>query len=146
MNTTVQASLDSLLDMQLDDIADLPEFKSFPAGAHKVSISLESKQVGTHPCVEVKLVAIETLELASPTDTVPLSAGDSTGVLYMLDNEFGVGKLKAVLKPLSVHCGTTGIRDTIEASKNLEAVVLTKIRRNRISGVEYTDLISIAVL
>jgi len=38
-------TLDDLLDQTLDDIADLPEFKPYPAGAHRVLVSFNTKEV-----------------------------------------------------------------------------------------------------
>lgn len=138
-------SLDSILDQQLDDLEDLPEFKPFPTGTHRFTISFESKEVNKHPSVELKIVGIETVELANPEDT-PLTAGDSTNVLFMLDNEFGVGKLKAVLKPLSEHFGTKGVRDTMEAAKGCECLGVTKVRTNKDKTQAYTDVVNLQVL
>jgi len=148
MGNTVeeQAILDSLLDRTLDDLADLPEFKPFPAGAHRCRIAFESKVVNKHPSIEMKITAIETLELSDPTASEPIKADDTTGVLFMLDNEFGEGKLKEVMKVLATHFGTTGIRDTMIAANDAEVIMVTKIRVNKDTKVEYTDIVELTVV
>jgi len=126
---------DDLLDSTLDDLEDLPEFKPFPPGAHRVSVSMELKEVSDKKCVEMSLTHIETLELSTPTDTAP-TPGDSTNVLFFLDNEFGRGNLKACGKPLAEALGTTSIRDTIEATTNIECLVLTSNDKDK----KYTNI------
>jgi len=144
-DTDVQASLDGILDSQLDDLADLPEFLVFPAGAHKVTITLESKEVNKHPSIECKMKVVETLELANPTDT-PMVAGTESSVLYMLDNEFGVGKFKELMKPLAAHFGGTSVRETMASAQGAEVVVVTTVRTNKATKVSYTDIKSLSVV
>lgn len=130
MNDTNYTDIDALLDGTLDDLADLPEFKPFPAGAHKVSITLEATEISKKmkkPCVEASLVYIEPVELADDTETPP-KAGDTSNSLYMLDNEFGQGGLKKILEPLKEALGTSSIRDTIAACKSVEVIVLTYLQ------------------
>jgi hypothetical protein len=132
----------------LDDLADLPEFKPYPAGAHEVTISFAKKVVAKHPSVELNMKAIQTMELAEPAaeGNEPLQAGAETSVLFMLDNEIGQGKLKEVLKPLR---DATGISDTnalLEAANGMTVVVVTKKRENqKEKGVFYTDIVSLSV-
>lgn len=143
MNANSNSS--SLLDSTLDDLADMPEFKVYPNGAHTVSISFEEKEVNGHPSVELKMVAIETQELANPSDT-PLVAGDTGSVLYMLDNEFGQGSLKAILKPLGQHFGLGNLREIMEAAAGTECMVVTKQRMNKDKTQTYLSVTSIEVI
>jgi len=124
------ANIDDLLDSNIDDLADLPEFLVFPNGVHRVTISWEKKEVNKHPCVELKMKAIETVELANSTDT-PLVAGAETSVLYMMDNEFGQGAFKDVMKVLAPACGTTKVSETLEASKGMEVQVVTVAKQDK---------------
>jgi hypothetical protein len=49
----------SLLDSNLDDLADLPEFKVPPAGAYNaVILRIEEKSIGSHPAVEMSVVLL----------------------------------------------------------------------------------------
>lgn len=121
----------SLLDSNLDDLADLPEFVVPPAGAYNATIlHIEEKQIGTHPAVEVKFSLQETVELASASDA-PVAPGTECGVSFMLDNEFGVGGMKAFLKPLQVALGTTTARETMAAAKGMSILLVTKVRSGK---------------
>lgn len=142
-NSTVD--LDKLFDMTLDDLADLPEFLVFPAGAHRVTIDIERKVVNNHPSAELKMKLIETLEMADSTAPV-LAAGTESSVLYMMDNEFGQGKFKAMIKPIMAHFATASVLEAIGQSKDLEVVVVTKVRTNKEKAVDYTEIVSLTVL
>lgn len=129
-------SIDDLLDMQLDDLADMPEFKPFPAGIHKVLLNFSKEPVNNIPSITVKLTAQETLECTNPED-LPLKQGDSTNILLMLKNkngstnEFAQGTLKLICAPLAAHFGTTNMRDTLEAAEGVEVAVVTKVKANK---------------
>lgn len=137
--------LDSILDSSIDDLADLPEFAIFPAGVHKVIIEFESKEVNKHPCVELKMKAVETIELANPAEDQPLEANAEGSVLFMLDNEFGQGKFKSIIKQLAGALGTSKISDTVEAAKGMEVQVVTKVRQNKDKSQSYTDVTKLIV-
>ena len=132
-------NINDILDSQLDDLADLPEFSVYPAGSHKVTIKWESKKVNEHPSIELQMKAIETVELANPTDT-PLAAGAEGSVLFMLDNEFGQGALKALMKPLAVETGATSISAIMEATNGMEVTVITNVRQNKDKTQSYTNV------
>lgn len=144
-NTNSAADLDSLLDMDLDDIADLPEFKVFPAGAHRCTMKLEKKMIGTHPAWELGLKLQETLELTDAAEVAP-EAGTESSVAYMMDNEFGQGKFKELVKPLAAHYGVTKIGEVVEQSNGAEVVVVTKVRQNKEKTQSYLDVVSIEVV
>jgi hypothetical protein len=135
-----EMNLDSLLDSSIDDLADLPEFQVYPNGVHKVIVDFEQKTVNNHPCIELKMRAVETIELADPTKDVPLNPGVESSVLFMLDNEFGQGKFKTVIKAFASHLGTSSIKDTVEAAKGMEVDVVCKVRQNKDKSQSYTDV------
>lgn len=124
------SDIDSLLDSTLDDLKDLPEFKPFPAGAHNVAVSLSMKEINGANAVEMSLKLIDTIELADP-QAEPAKPGDESSVLFMLNNEFGLGNLKKCCTPLSVALGTTSIRETVEAAQNVECAVITALRADK---------------
>jgi len=128
-------SVAGLLDANLDDLADLPEFLVPPAGAYNATVlSAEEKKIGDHPAVEIKFKLNATIELASASDT-PVADGTETSISFMLDNEFGVGGLKAALAPMKAALNTNSARETMEACKGLEIMLVTKVR----SGKKGTD-------
>jgi hypothetical protein len=138
-------NIDSLLDGTLDDLADAPEFKPFPAGSHKVMIAITQKVINKHPAFEVFMKAVETLELANADDT-PLAPGATTSVAYMMDNEMGQGNFKKILASLSEHFGAKSNRDLIGDAQNLECVVVTKVRQNKDKTQSYTEIVELGVV
>lgn len=138
-------NLDSLLDITLDDLKDLPEFAVYPAGAHRVTSVLEAKKIGEHPAVEVKFTLIETVELADPTQTMPV-AGTESSVAFMMDNEFGQGNFKKFIAPLAAHFGTTNVRTIAEQLAGTELLIVTKQRQNKEKTATYLDVVSVQVM
>lgn len=139
-------NIDSLLDGTLDDLADAPEFKPFPAGTHKVVVTIVQKKIGTHPAFEVGMKAIETIELPAGSEEVPLVAGATTSVAYMMDNDLGQGNFKKILKSLADHFGAKSNRELISEAQNLEVLVVTKQRMNKDKTQSYTDIVELQVI
>ena len=151
VNTT---SIDSLLDGTLDDLADVPEFKPFSAGAHKVIIKWHMKEISSKPVIMLNLTAVETVELKDATDA-PIVAGDTTEVMFQLytkdgrPNEIAQGQWKELLRPLAAHFGTKSNRETMDASNGAECLVVTGIRVNKkdLNDVKYyTSVDTIAII
>lgn len=136
--------MNSLLDAQLDDLADLPEYGVYPAGTHKVTISFEEKEINNNPAISLNFELIETVEQANPADT-PLKAGHKGNCLYMMNNEFGQGAFKKVAKTLAAHLGVSSIREVMEQSKGLEVEIVTKVRQNKDKTQSYTDVVKILI-
>ncbi len=138
------SDINNLLDSSLDDLADLPEFGTYPAGAHKVIIDWEQKEVNKHPSLELKFKLVETLELSNPNDE-PLTPGAEGSVLFMLDNEFGQGKLKNFLKPLGQSLGVSKLSEIVEQSAGMEVTIVTKVRQNKDKTQSYTDISKVLI-
>lgn len=136
--------LDSILDSSIDDLADLPEFAVFPNGVHRVIINFEKKTVNNHPSVEMKMKALETVELANAGDT-PLEAGTESSVLFMLDNEFGQGSFKSIMKVLAEATGTSKLSEAMEAAQGMEVQVVCKVRQNKDKTQSYTSVTKVIV-
>lgn len=127
------SELDTLLDATLDDLADLPSFTPFAAGAHRVLATLETEDISAKmkkPCVELSFKYLECMELADPNDATP-KEGDTSNTMFMLDNEFGQGNLKKCATPLAASLGTSSIRDTIEQTNEIECIILTSLRADK---------------
>lgn len=146
-------SLNSLLDASLDDLADLPEFKPFPAGAHRVMISWAEKEINKKPAVELNLKMLETLELSNPSDEAP-KPGDTASVAYIFKNndgsanEISQGKFKKILKELrdSFVLNTSSNREILEQTQNAECVVVTSVRENKNNGTKNLDVVRISAV
>lgn len=150
METTADTfDMDVLLDGTLDDLADMPEFKPFPAGVHKVKINIEQKIIQTYPCFELKLTGIETKELPSGSKDEPLVAGHSTNVLYFMKHknpqvaELGQGKLKELMKVFAEKYGAKSNRELIAEAQNSEVLIATGVREDKSKGKSYTEILSV---
>lgn len=141
--------IDAMLDGTLDDLADLPEFKPFPVGTHAVVLTIVDKtaakdRVNNHPGFEVKMKAVETLELANSDDT-PLVAGAETSVLYLLDNPIGQGSFKKLLASAAEHFGAKSNRELIADLQGATVAVVTRQRQNKEKTQTYTDIVEMKV-
>lgn len=135
-------SMDDLLDGTLDDLADMPEFKPFAPGAHKVTLNFDAtKKINDMPAIEVKLTVVETVELVNPEDTPP-KAGDTTNVIFILKkkddkgnvvrNELAEGQFKNLLASLApAFPEATTNRAIMEAAEGFEVLASTSIRENK---------------
>ena len=141
----IDFNIDSMLDGVLDDLADAPEFKPFPAGTHKVTITILQKKIGTHPAFEINLKAVETIEL-SDSSQEPLKSGATTSVAYIMDIDIGQGNFKKILASLAATYGAMSNRQLIEAAQNAEVLVVTKVRQNKDKSQSYTDIVELQVI
>lgn len=141
--------IDAMLDGTLDDLADMPEFKPYPVGTHAVVLTIVDKtapkdRVNNHPGFEVKMKAVETLELANSDDT-PLVAGAETSVLYLLDNPIGQGSFKKLLASAAEHFGAKSNRELIADLQGATVAVVTRQRQNKEKTQTYTDIVEMKV-
>ena len=124
------SELDNLLDGTLDDLEDLPEFKPFPAGAHRVLATFAEKEINGNPAVELSLKLQETLEQSDPQEE-EAKPGSESSTAFMLNNEFGRGNLKKCATPFGTALGYSTIREIVEGVKDVECVVVTTLRKDK---------------
>lgn len=122
--------MNALLDATLDDIADLPEFKNYPIGAHKVLATFATKNIGGKDAIELSFKYQECMGLADENDAAP-AAGDTCSTMFMLDNEYGQGNFKKCAKPFAEALGFGTLRDIIEGVKDVECIILTGLRADK---------------
>ena len=135
----------NFFDISLDDIADLPEFKNFPPVAYQVEVSLEKKDINKHPAVVFNLKCIKVLELVDP-DSEEIAEGTESNVSYIMDNEFGAGKFKAIVAPLAELYETRNVAEIIRKAKNVSALVVIGSRKAKETNKEYMELISLEII
>jgi len=113
------------LDASLDDIEDLPEFVVFPSGAVVLDIeSWEQKKINDKDAIVIHTKFDEALEW---TEEGPYpNKGDMMDISFMLNNKFGLGKMKQFLNPIKAKFGTTSTRNTLEAIVSGKLVVAGK--------------------
>jgi hypothetical protein len=146
MEQNQQSAIDSLLDSTLDDLADMPEFKVFPNGVHKFTISWSQKEINKHPALELKMKYLEKIEMADATE-VPPETGTESSILFMLDNEFGQGSLKEVAKAIATGLGTPNMKisEMMKASDGMTLIGAIKIRENKDKTQKYNSIASCQV-
>ena len=124
-------NFDSILDANLDDLSDLPEFANFPAGVHRCTVSMLQKTINSKQAIEVTLTGIETVELSKPEEDKPITAGQTSSAAYFMDNEFGQGAFKKLVAPLAASLGVSSIRDLIEQCAGTECEAVTAFRMGK---------------
>ncbi len=120
------ANLDSLLDVTLDDLADLPSFTPYAPGVHRVKASFEAKEINDKAAIELSFVMIENEELVNPEDKAPV-AGDTSNTMFMLDNEYGQGNFKKCALPFAEALNLSTMREVSEL-KDIECMIVTGVR------------------
>ena len=140
------SDLDNLLDMTLDDLEDLPEFKNFPAGAHRCQATMESKEVNGKPCVEISFTYVSCEELADPQEAEP-AAGDKCSSLFFLDNEFGQGALKKVAAPFAEAMGLSNLGEIVTNVTDTDVLLVSSIQIDKKDSTkQYLRIQEIAVV
>lgn len=138
------------LDMNLDDIADLPGFMTPPTGGYKVmQLSSERKEVGDHAAMEIKFKLLEIVELNEDNlneNEAPPKVGDEFSMLFMLDNEFGIGAMKAYLKPIAERAKTTSVKDTLKAGDNMELLMILHRKHDKNKDQDFTKIKQVALI
>jgi hypothetical protein len=123
-------NMTDLLDAQLDDLEDLPEFKPFNPGAHQLIATFAEKTINDKAAVELTLKLVETIELSDPQQEFD-APGTECSMAFFLDNEFARGNLKKVAKPFGAALGLGTIREIVEGVKNVECLALTTLRKDK---------------
>jgi hypothetical protein len=133
--------IDALLDKNLDDIADLPSFATWPLGIHKATITWARKDIEKKPKdsdtkvktphMELTMVYMETLELVNQGDVLP-APGDKMNTAYDLTNEFSMGALKKAIKTLGESIGQTSAKEIIKGTNGFEVAIVLKHRKDKI--------------
>lgn len=124
------SNLDSLLDATLDDLADLPSFKPFAPGAHRVTASFGLKEINGVNYVELNFKMVESIELEDKTAEMP-KEGDTSNTMFKLGNEFGEGNLKKCAAPFAEALNLSTLRDVIEQVQDVECIIFTGIRTDK---------------
>lgn len=123
-------------DAVLDDIDDLPGFATFPTGAYAVTLTegLARKKINEHDAIEMAMTLDEILEL-NPEDLdnheegeeeTPPQVGDICSTSFMLDNKFGVQKLKDATVSIKKALGTSKIGELCAGTKGMKLMVVIK--------------------
>lgn len=152
-NTSTQSNIDDILDMTLDDLADMPSITPFPNGAHKVTMEFMPVDPKKPSNVQLKLTYVEAMELSDPTSVAP-AVGDTNTIFFGLKkkdgtaNEFAQGALKLVIIALKDTFPGNTTREIMASAKGAEVMVVTKVRygKGEYEGKDNIDIVNLAVL
>lgn len=140
--------INSLLDANLEDLADLQKFEPLPAGSYKQRVSWEIPESDEKVTVVMKLAVVECLDVPGvEEDKLPAVGKEATFWmdLHMKDgspitwkdgsaNTNGQGMLKEVLTALAPVFNpesTLNVRQIIEASDGAEVLTVLKVKASK---------------
>lgn len=143
-------------DDVLDDIEDLPGFANFPTGAYSVTLAdgLARKKIGDHDAIEMAMTLDEIMELnADALDNhepgeveKPPIVGDICTTAFMLDNKFGVQKLKDAMVEVKKAIGSSKISDLCSMTKGMKLLIIVKRTYDKEKDRFYSNLKKVSVL
>lgn len=115
-----------ILDADLDDIETLPGFKVFHSGAVLATLQkFEAKKIGDHPAVSFSFRfdgEVQWDEEEDASNPYP-KEGDIMDIAFMVDNEVGAGKMKAMLEPYKVKFGGAKVREICQNAVNIQVMI-----------------------
>lgn len=117
----------SLLDKSIDDIEDLPGFEVPVNGVYSLKFNTAVKVVNEVDCVEANFEVIEVIEQNDPNEA-PTKAGTKFSMLFRLNNDVALGKMKELLMPIAKHFDEGNLLKLItDTCKDL--VIAAKVKR-----------------
>lgn len=138
------------LDMSIDDIEDLPSFVTPPTGAYTLDIvSVEKKEIGEHPALEFKFTILQVTEMdpeGLDEGEQPPKEGDQFSLPYMLDNRFGVGTMKELLKPFKEKLGTSNLGELAKQMPGMKILMVLKRTFDKKKDKHYSKAKQVAIL
>lgn len=146
-------------DAVLDDIEDLPGFASFPTGGYLVTLAegLARKKINEHDALEMAMTLDEVAELTPENldanklqgiegEEKPPMIGDICTTSFMLDNKFGVQKLKDATSEIVKRIGTSKISELCAQTKGMKLLIVGKRTYDKDKDRFYFNLKKVQVL
>lgn len=125
-----------LLDSSVEDLLDSEGFSPIPAGTHRAIIGWDTKEINDKPAVILSLKVVETLEMASSSESAPEPGKSSDIAFILLDkngerNSISESQLKEIVTALSPTFGGGSVRETMTNSEGAEVIVTLKVRASK---------------
>jgi len=146
-------NMKDLLDGNIADLSDKPEFKPFPVGTHRCKFSWEEKKIDkVGSGIQLNLTAIKTEELPSDSKESPVEPGAKTSVMMFLSHDtefvwqFGQGQFKELMATLAEKFGAASPRELMKKSDGMEGLFLTGVRENKDKTQRFTSVEGFALL
>lgn len=145
-----------LLDLELEELADLEKFEAAPAGSYLANLTWERKEINNFPAVVAHMTLTETLELADSTLAHP-EPGKKVDIAFILQrkdkesgeiiaNKMGQGQLKEALVALAPAVGGSTPAEIMENSQGSSIAVVLKVRKNKDDPeITYNQLKTLAI-
>ena len=131
---------DDLLDANLEDFLDAPEFTNAPAGVYSVLLgAMEIIEVNDTNAIKISATVIDVIELSDDTATPPEAGSELEAVYFIFDYPMEQGQFKVITAPLAEATGVSSLRELMEAVNGLECEVVTGIRVNKKYKKEYFE-------
>lgn len=135
------AQYSAVLELDIAELEDLPDFRPFPNGVHNVKVSFEFKELlfsdketggkVKTPCIDISFELIETVEQEDPAEA-PCKAGDKASMLCSLTNKYGEGHFKRISGPIAERLGTRSIKALLEESKSgVECQIVSNSKKDK---------------
>lgn len=141
-------SLDSLLDLKLEDLADLQKFEPLPVGSYRLSVKWDTPDNDEYVVVQLKLSNLECLDVPGVDEENLPATGKAATFNMRLQRKDGEpmvwqdgtantqdqGRFKEVLlalAPVFNPDGTLTNREMMEASEGAEVVATLGVRASK---------------
>ena len=121
--------------VSLDDIPDLPEFKTLLSGSYHMVLDdgVVEKDFNDKKYYGIDMTVKEVLELSEkPAEGDKLPApGDKQSLLFDRSHAIGMGAFKAFIAPIAKQFDCKTVGDVIENSKGIEIILIGKRSHNK---------------
>lgn len=131
-------ALDSVIARDINDIPDLPDYKTPPAGSYALLIEkIEPKEIGDKTALQITYIVDTVRELVVPdTDekdqVIPGNKFTEAFFFDKVENiDMTLGALKKKFAPLSEPFGTTDLKEILEKSVGMKIDCVIHNRVNK---------------
>lgn len=126
--------IDSLLDADLGEIEDLPDFVTPPNGFYKLTVEVDKKKVmKDKKAVQFKFHVVETIQLNNPAE-VPVKEGSLFTQAFFPDTSQEKANvwrwLKKAVKPYLESCGAANLSSALDAMNGQMITAVVTLRPN----------------
>jgi hypothetical protein len=124
-------NIESLLNVNLSDLAALPDLKVPPLGRYKLAVTTKtSSDDAQHPALSIWYEVLECLEQVN-ADDIPAKVGDTFSVQYTIDNKWGLGKLQKGLQVYSMYFNQENIGEIVSLIEGIQINGTVKRREDK---------------
>lgn len=119
--------MNAMLDSNLDDIQELPEYKTWPTGTYRVvgkAVKIVDAKDGKDAKIQLGMECVETMEVVEGSE--PVQPGAPISATY--SGELGLRRIKTVYKDVMAAMGATTMREFLDQFIGFELGIMNKPR------------------